>query len=205
MTALRRYSQLASLIAMRIALLTFSVLFSATVMATDSVYRWVDSKGVVHYGAQPPTKDALPANLPEIQTYSHRAGNKALPIAPVEASAKPELAAVSVKEVRILTPVQDEVFRDPQGAVGVAVAVLPALPAGAGVVFYLDGAAKNLKPSPTTSTVFNGVERGEHSVTAAVVDATGKELMRTLPVTFHNKPPVVTPPAIVQSKPPKTK
>lgn len=188
---------------MRIALLTLFVLFSATAVATDAVYRWVDSKGVIHYGAQPPTKDALPANLPEIQTYSPRAGLKALPVQPLEASAKP--APASVKEVRILTPVQDEIFRDAQGAVGVAVAVLPALPAGAGVVFYLDGTAKNSKPSPATSTVFSGVERGEHSVSAAVVDATGKELMRAPPVTFYSKPPTAPPPAIVQSKPPTAK
>lgn len=188
---------------MRIALITLFALFSTTAVAADAVYRWVDSKGVVHYGAQPPTKDALPANLPEIQTYSHRASSKALPVAPVvsaETSAKPQPA--SVKEVRILTPVKDEIFRDPQGAVSVAVAVLPALPTGAGVVFYLDGAAKNLKPSAVTSMTFSGVERGEHNVSAAVVDATGKELMRAPPVTFYSKPPTVAPPANTQSRPP---
>lgn len=188
---------------MRITLLTLFVLLSTTAVATDAVYRWVDSKGVVHYGAQPPTKDALPANLPEIQTYSPRAGLKALPVVPAETSAKP--APASVKEMRILAPVQDEIFRDPQGAVSVAVAVLPALPAGAGVVFYLDGAAKNAKPSASTSTVFNGIERGEHTVTAAVVDAAGKELMRAPPVTFHSKPPIAAPPVIIHSKPPTAK
>ena len=185
---------------MRIALITLFVLFSTTAVAADAVYRWVDSKGVVHYGAQPPTKDALPANLPEIQTYSPRAGLKATPVAPVETSTK--TVPASIKEVRILTPVKDEIFRDAQGAVGVAIAVLPALPAGAGVVFYLDGAAKNAKPSPSTSTVFSGVERGEHTVSAAVVDATGKELMRAPPVTFYSKPPIAPPPPVIQNRPP---
>lgn len=160
--------------------------FSAAVAAADNVYRWVDKQGVVHYGAQPPSKDAKPATLPEIQTYSHRSENKALPVSPAEASIKP---LAGVKEVKILSPVQDEVFRDPQAGINVSVAVLPTLPSGAGVIFYLDGTAKSAKPSPVTSTSFGAVERGEHTVTAAVIDVTGKELMRAPPVTFHAKPP----------------
>lgn len=147
----------------------------------------MDKNGVIHFGAQPPTKDAKPAELPQIQTYSHRLGGK-VPLVPSDAAPKP--TAAIVKEVRILAPAQDEIFRDPQGAISVAVAVLPALPEGAGVIFYLDGAAKTPKPSPTTSMTFSGVERGEHSVSAAVVDASGKELKRSAPVVFHNKPPI---------------
>lgn len=171
---------------MRIALTIAAALISLSAGAGDEVYRWVDKDGVIHYGAQPPNKDAKPAALPDIQTYSHRANNKALPVTPVDASIK---AVAGVKELRILAPVQDEIFRDPQAGIGVSVAVVPALPPGTGIVFYLDGAAKNVRPSASTSTTFNGVERGEHTVVAAVVDATGKELSRSPPVTFHSKPP----------------
>lgn len=170
--------------------LALVLLFSAvSVFAADSVYRWVDKDGVIHYGGQPPSKDAKPAALPEIQTYSNRTGNKALPLSPLDAEAKPAGSTTTVKEVRILAPVQDEIFRDPQGVVNVAVSVSPALPVGAGVIFYLDGAAKNARPIAATSMTFNGIERGEHNVTAAVLDATGKELMRAPAVTFHSKPP----------------
>ncbi len=172
-----------------IFVLVFGVL-SLAASAGDPVYRWVDKAGVIHYGAQPPNKDAKPATLPEIQTYSSRGGNR--PIAAIAAAAsKP--AAGPIQEMRILSPVQDEVFRDGQGIVNVAVAVLPGLPEGAGVIFYLDGAAKNAKPSPSTSTSFTSVERGEHTVTAAVVDASGRELKRAPPVVFHSKPPSVKP------------
>lgn len=164
-------------------------MLSLSAGAGDEVYRWVDKAGVVHYGAQPPSKDAKPATLPQLQTYSSRASTKALPVSPLDAATKP-LAAVGIKEMRILSPVQDEIFRDPTGSVNVSVAVLPGLPEGAGVLFYLDGAAKNSKPSASTSMTIGGVERGEHSVTAAVVDMSGKELMRAPAVTFHNKPPL---------------
>ncbi len=174
---------------MRIFITLVAGLLALSAGAADEVYRWVDKDGVIHFGAQPPSKDAKPAQLPQIQTYSHRLDNKVLPLSPLEAATKPASSAV-LKEVRILAPVQDEVFRDAAASVSVVVAVLPALPAGAGIVFYLDGAAKNAKPASSGSMTFNNVERGEHSVSAAVVDVSGKELMRAAPVVFHSKPPI---------------
>ena len=171
---------------MRIAFAIFSILLSAQALSADAVYRWVDRDGVIHYGAQPPQKDAKPATLPQIQTFPAHSGQRVLPLPSQDAATK---SAPLVKEVRILAPVEDEIFRDPQGVVSVSVAVLPALPAGAGVVFYLDGAAQNPKPVASTSTTFNKVERGEHSVGAAVVDSSGKELMRAAPISFYAKPP----------------
>lgn len=162
--------------------------FSLSALAADEVYRWVDKQGVVHYGAQPPNKDAKPVALPALQTY--KAGSK-VPLPSVAQA--PKILASEVKEVRITAPVQDEIFRDPAGLVNVSVAVVPGLPAGAGIVFYLDGSPKNAKPLSTTSTSFTGVERGEHSVSAAVVDATGKELGRAPPITFYTRPPGLKP------------
>lgn len=169
---------------MRIVLFIVALGAAFAAAAADEVYRWTDKDGVVHYGSQPPSKDAKPAALPELQTY--RPGTKV----PLTALETPKPApAVAIQEVRVLAPVQDEIFRDPAGIVNVSVAVLPSLPAGAGVIFYLDGAPKNSKPLLTTSTTFTSVERGEHSVTAAVVDATGKELKRAPAVVFHARPP----------------
>lgn len=170
---------------LRFALVLAALSFSA--LAADEVYRWVDKQGVVHYGAQPPNKDAKPVTLPPLQTY--KAGSKA----PLPAAPPPKPAVAEIKEVRVTAPVQDEIFRDPAGVVNVSVAVVPGLPEGAGVVFYLDGAPKNARPSPLLSMSFTGVERGEHSVSAAVVDLTGKELARAPPVTFHARPPGLKP------------
>lgn len=174
---------------MRRRLALVLTVFSLSALAADEVYRWVDKQGVVHYGAQPPNKDAKPIALPALQTY--KAGSKA-PLPAVGAQA-PKIVATEIKEVRITAPVQDEIFRDAAGLVNVSVAVVPGLPIGAGVVFYLDGAPKNAKPLSATSSSFTGVERGEHSVSAAVVDSTGKELARSAPVTFYTRPPGLKP------------
>lgn len=169
---------------MRLLLSLILLSTSHTALSADEVYRWVDKEGVVHYGGQPPSKDAKPATLPTLQTYRP----DAKPLAQIAEPPQPA-ASSTITEVRVLAPVQDEIFRDPAGVVNVAVAVLPAMPEGAGVIFYLDGAAKNAKPSASTSTSFTSIERGEHTVAAAVVDASGKELKRSAAVTFHAKPP----------------
>lgn len=173
---------------MRIALALCLAVVAASALAVDPIYRWVDNSGVIHYGTQPPSKDSQPATLPQIQTYSHGATNTALPVSPNDLLAKATPSA-DIKEVRILTPAKDQTFRDAQGVISVSATVLPSLPEGAGVVFYLDGAAKNAKSSVSTSMTLNGVERGEHTVTVAVVDSAGKELKRALPVTFYVMPP----------------
>lgn len=155
--------------------------------AGDPVYRWVDKDGVIHYGSRPPDKDARPASLPNLQTYSPQSGGRLPSILEPAASSKP---SPLIREVRVLSPVQDEIFRDPSSPISVSISVQPGLPEGAGVIFYLDGAAKNARPINGTSMSFGSVNRGEHTVTAAVVDASGKELMRAPPVTFHSKPPI---------------
>jgi hypothetical protein len=173
---------------MRTLLLAGLVLaFSA--QAADAVYRWVDKEGVIHYSAQAPSRDSKPVELPALQTYSHKNGPQNAAFAPANAPAAVEPAAI-IKEVRITSPVADEVFRDPQGLVPVAVSIVPAIPQDAGLVFYLDGSAKNSKPWVSTNYTLVGVERGEHSVAVALVDSKGKELMRSPPVTFHAKPPI---------------
>lgn len=157
--------------------------------AKDEIYRWVDADGVIHYGSQPPTKDAKPAALPDLQTY--RSGRPPVVAAPVidkpvapTAGSKLELA------LRVAAPVEDETFRDPQGLVPVSLTVTPGLPEGAGYVYYLDGVAQNKKPWLAASYTLTEVERGEHKISAAVVDRDGRELTRSGAVRIYQMPPI---------------
>lgn len=169
------------------------LLLSTATQAADAVYRWVDKDGVVHYSAQPPNKDAKPAALPPLQTYSHKSGPQNLPdgaaLAQSAAPTTPE--AAPPPELRITGPAPDEVFRDPQGLVPVAVSVKPFMPMEGGLVFYLDGSAQNSKPWASTSYTLVGVERGEHRVAVALVDRQGKEVTRSAAITFYAKPPSI--------------
>jgi hypothetical protein len=155
--------------------------------ANEPVYRWVDRDGVIHYSEKAPDKDAKPASLPSLQTYTPRSGARPAASAPIS-TAKPAPGGVS--DVRILSPVAEEIFRDPTQPIQITAASQPGLPEGAGYIFYLDGIAKNAKPVQSPSLLLNSVDRGAHTIAVAVVDGTGRELKRSAPVTFHRLPPV---------------
>lgn len=170
---------------MRLTALVPLVLLAALAAHAD-VYRWTDDKGVVHYTDKPPSKDAKPVELPQLQTYKPGAPVEPVAGAAVEPEAKP---ATPAGPARITAPLPEETIRDAEGKVSIAVEV--DLQPGEGMVYYLDGKAQNPEPTPSTGYLLNGVERGEHQVGAAVVDANGRERVRAKPVTIFVMPPQV--------------
>lgn len=152
--------------------------------AHAEVYRWVDDKGVVHYGDKPPKEGVAPVQLPPLQTYSPAE----LPIRAAQpATAEP--VATARPSVRVTSPAQDETIRN--GGTTVSLTVDATLAEGQGLVYYLDGVAQNPVPTASTAWLFENVERGEHQLGAAVVGPDGRELARAAPVTVHMKPPIV--------------
>ena len=85
-----------------------------------------------------------------------------------------------------MTPGQDETLRDNTGNVAVSVAIKPALNKAAGdrIQFFLDGQTEG-EPKITDRTVIQGLDRGAHTVEVAVVDSTGKELLRSPATRFY--------------------
>src|SRR5438128_8652687 len=55
---------------MRSCLLLALLLLAASAAAADTVYKWTDQHGVVHYGDKPLDPGAKPAKLPALQGYS---------------------------------------------------------------------------------------------------------------------------------------
>lgn len=169
---------------MRILLM---ILLAATLAspAFADVYRWTDSKGVIHYTDHPPAKDAQPAQLPNLQTYKPSA-----PVpTPVPADDSDQSANTPAPPLSIAEPKNEATIRDAQGRISITVAT--ALQPGQGLVYYLDGKAQNDAPTPSTGYLFSGVDRGTHEISAAVVNAAGKELTRSAAVTVFMKPPRV--------------
>lgn len=181
---------------MRSAALLALLVFAAPLAAKDDVYRWVDADGVIHYGSKPPTKDAKPAELPQLQTY--KPGTSSSPGSYSSAQSLPvprsAPAAAVPMNLRITAPVEGETFRDPQGIVTVTVAVEPEAPPDVLFRFFLDGVVQNKKPWAAPSYTFTEVERGEHTISVALVDADGAELKRTAPVRIYQMPPTAPPP-----------
>jgi hypothetical protein len=158
----------------------------------DKVYKWVDDKGVIHYGSRPPDQNVKPAKLPPLQTYP---GGKPPDLTTTPAPVKDANAGAAPKAtVNILSPQPDETFREADQQIAVAVEVPGGL-ANRKLTYYLDGVLKG-GPTPATTLSMAGVERGEHTLAVALVDPQGKEVGRSAPVTFHMKPPSATKPAM---------
>jgi len=84
-----------------------------------------------------------------------------------------------------LAPVPEQTYRDPGTPVTVAASVTPEPAEGDALMFYVDGAPAGSASRGSNGITLNGLERGEHSVAAVVVDSEGRELARSAPVRFH--------------------
>lgn len=156
--------------------------------AQAEVYRYVDPQGVVHYTDQPPSKDARPAKLPPLQVIGPTPTPG--PSADGGVSELPKVPQAPV-ELRITAPAPEQTFRGDDRRLMVNVALDRPLPEGYGLLYMLDGSPQNTQATRTLSYVLEGVERGEHLVSVAAVDARGREVARTAPVIVHMKPPTV--------------
>ena len=183
---------------MRMLLLSLVFLAPAG-LAADPVYRYTDEKGVIHYTDKPPSKDAKPVQLPPLQTFP------ATPVAPgpSTASVTPLPGPVLIEPMPIGTrfslsissPTPDQIFREIGGGMNVSVAVMPGLVRGYGLVYYVDGKARNADPTDATTFSLPDLDRGSHTVAVAMIGPDGKEVARSEPVTVHFKLPVAPPPA----------
>jgi hypothetical protein len=161
--------------------------------AMAEVYRWVDDKGVVHYGDRAPDAKTQPAVLPELQVIP--AGPKPAPVAVpagegvATAPSAPLQAEPPKLKISITTPTPEQVFHDTSREVPVRVELGSPLPEGAVLMYYLDGRAQNAKATREFSATLRDVDRGSHLIDVAIVDASGRQLIRTPPLIVHVQPP----------------
>lgn len=158
----------------------------------ETVYRVVGPDGSVTFsdtpqsGAQEVHVDSVPSvpSVPATRT----------PVAPkTEASADAgEQTPVVYSRVAIVAPANDTSMWNSAGQVEVGVEIAPKLGEHDRVVIHLDGAlAAEGRESRVTLA---GVNRGTHTVSASIVDAQGRVLRSSKPVTFHLHKATVTRP-----------
>lgn len=169
--------------------------------AGQTVYKWVDDKGVTHYSDQP----IAGAEKVELSGGPSRAS------APAPTYSPPPQQQVTTKgpvysRFVVQSPQQDEAIINTGGAVRVSLASTPAINSEHVVSLYLDG-------SPVSgfggmSHEFTNVPRGTHTVKAVVSTQRGEKIQETPSVTFHVRqesaaqPPVG--PALRNNKPKRT-
>ena len=161
------------------------VAFAAT--AAAQVYKTVDENGNVIYTDQPPDPDAKPVELPGLSVIE---SVKAPEPVESEDAAPGEEAVTDIRELRrgyrdfqITKPAQDEYVEGTGNMVTIAWDTRYALQPGMAVIISLDGT--QLEPTVSSAITVQQVDRGEHTVSARLVDSQLRVIADAAPVTFY--------------------
>jgi hypothetical protein len=161
----------------QIALLLLTLLVLPAVMG-DTLYKWVDPQGNVHYSDKP-QPGATKIHLPNAQTFT--APDAATPATGDGKQKQAQQAQLGYSSFQIASPGTDETFSNVD-SVTVSVSLQPALRQGDRVTITMDDQSQG--PGNSLSATFSGVARGQHSASATLIQANGQVL--TAPaVTFY--------------------
>ena len=153
----------------------------ALVAQAEEVWRWVDENGVVHFSDRPrPGAERVELDRP--QTFN-RPPWPEREEAPAPTRSERD-AAPAYSGVRVVSPAAGETLWNIAGDLNVQVEVEPGLAPGHSLRVSLDGRRVETPPGATQFTV-SEVYRGEHRLSASVVDEDGRELVSSEPVTFY--------------------
>ena len=155
------------------------VFFQTNVQA--EIFRSVDKQGNPVY-SDVPGKNASPVKLKQPSTYKA----PSLPASEAPAMAESKDVASAYKQFSLLAPEDGQAFWDNTGDVRVSLALEPELKIDQGhrVQFYLDGVAQG-DAVTSLSAVLNNVERGEHTVSAKLLSASGAVIKQTDAIHFQ--------------------
>lgn len=146
------------------------------------MYKWTNDEGDIIYSDTPPNNDAEEVILPELNTT---------PALKVEARPEPtqtpdeSAEATSYTEFQLVNPEPDAIIRDNTGNVSVSLSLQPELDSNAGhsINILIDGEASISNSQQTTVTLTN-IDRGTHTVSAEIIDSTGKVIISSNSVSF---------------------
>jgi hypothetical protein len=192
---------------MNTRVLLLGCLLALSVQAQETkreLWTWKDANGVTQYSDRP-----VPgATRVELKGIAPSPPSAAAASARADEAGAPEEPAAPVRyeALEIVEPQQDQSFFVPQQAVQIQLRSEPALAQGDRLQVYLDG---QLLEGATNSFSYTlgSVERGTHSLVAAIVDEQGVEKIRSEQRVFHVRQPTVNPPRAVGPavKPPPPK
>jgi len=154
------------------------VLVCAT--ASAQVFRRIGSDGQVYFSDQP-GPDAEQVEVSPAQAIS-------LPPVPEQTGAAQQQRDVvaSYSAFTIVSPTSDQGVRANDGNVTVSLSLQPELMPGHAVMLNVDGEdGEQIKTGDGLAIELSNLSRGLHTVEATVVDAQGKALIQTGPVSFN--------------------
>ena len=157
------------------------LMLAVSAAQAGKIYKYTLSNGDVVYTDKPPP----PADQGEAITLEPLQGFSLPRPPPLEDSTakKQEPEPVGYKEFKVTSPSDDATIRDNGGNVRVSLTLTPGLRSGHRIEVMMDG--QPIGSGSGTSITLTEVDRGTHTVQAAVKDSEGKEIARSNSVIFH--------------------
>lgn len=185
---------------MRTALMVLALL-AAPAFASQTVWKWVDEKGVTHYSDRP---------VPGAQRIEVTVGSRADPVPTSPAARSPSsdqspAEVTAYRDFEIWRPGEQETVANTGGAVEVSIRLDPPLMQGHSIHLYLDGRLVQDFPPQALEYTVQDVPRGEHTLTAIIEDRAGRRLQETSVRFFVRQQSIAQPPVgpALRQTPPK--
>lgn len=159
-----------------IALLVLTLLVLPAVLG-ETLYKWVDAQGNVHYSDKP-QPGATKIHLPNAQTFT--APGVAAPVT-TDGKAAAQPAQQGYSSFQIASPKPDETFTNIQ-SMTVSVNLQPGLRKGDQLTITLDDQSQG--PGKSLSADFDNLDRGEHTASATLIESDG-QVLTAPPVIFY--------------------
>ena len=154
---------------------------------TKTVYKWVMPDGSIEFSDRPQEEGAVLGEAVELQVsepgaQAGAAAPGALP-AGQDTGTDPDGTAAGYDSIAVTSPTEGQSIRDNGGNVSISLALKPALRPDDVIELFMDGTSVGTGRS--TSVTMTNVDRGSHTVQAAVRDKAGKQVITSGAVTFH--------------------
>lgn len=173
-----------------------ALVLPARQLLAANVYKVVDEDGNVTYTDQPPDPGAKPVDLPglsivERPEYQENARTPSQDNSEANEQNSMRDLQRMYRQFQIVSPTPEQSLWGTANTASIAWDAGAPLQPGMRVKVMLDGEAME----PTTSSVINTgrLDRGEHQVSAVLIDADGNSVMQAQPVTFFIKQQIQRP------------
>jgi hypothetical protein len=182
-----------------VLLLGLAVAAAGLAQSKREVWKWTDSNGVVHFSDTPQPG----ASRMLISTSAPARAPAETTTAAAPAATEPAAQRVRYESLQFVQPGSGETFFNADAQVPVGLAVTPELGDTDELALFLNGKRVDSFPPKSFNYLLSGLERGSHTLTAAVVDTSGTVLLRSEPRVFHiRQNSVANPPSGPGIKPP---
>ncbi len=165
---------------MRTAILVLAFL-AAPAFASQSVWKWVDDKGVTHYSDRP----VQGAERVEISVGSRADTYQAPATSSNDTQNQRNEAAEAYRNFEIWAPGNEETIPNTGGAVDVRLRFEPGLRPGHSLYLYFNGRLVEDFPPTAREYTLQNVPRGEHTLVAVIQGQGGRRIAETPTVRFY--------------------